>query len=234
MSEMTTNEERRQRIIQVLSEVLERLCDRNDRFIEENNVITRFHALRPPSIAIKYYLQRIAKYSNCSEECFVFALIFIDRLIRTNENFLVNSLNVHRLIITTVMAAAKFFDDQYFNNSYYGKIGGVTCKEINLLEIEFLFMINFNLFVTAHEYKTYNERLMCRRGEESFVEDDGVKKPTTKHYKKPTPSQSSSSNTSNQRTAPYFPPAQNHNPTSSAQANPAQLHYTNDHQQLTR
>jgi len=160
---MKTNEERRQRIIAVLSEVLERLCERNDRFIDESTMITRFHALRPPSIGIKYYLQRIAKYSNCSEECFVLALIFIDRLIRTNENFLVNSLNVHRLVITAVMTGAKFFDDQYFNNSYYGKIGGVSCKEINLLEVEFLFMLNFNLFVTSQEYETYNHRLMYHK-----------------------------------------------------------------------
>merc|ERR1711879_229083 len=30
----------------------------------------------------------------------------------------------------------------------------------NLLEIEFLFMINFNLFVEPSTFKTYNERLM--------------------------------------------------------------------------
>lgn len=174
---MITNEKTRQRIITVLSEVLDRLCERNDHFLSENkghteeeNLVTRFHALRPPSINIKYYLQRIAKYSNCSEECFVLALIFIDRLIRANENFLVTSLNVHRLVITAVMIAAKFFDDQYFNNAYYGKVGGVTCREMNLLEIEFLFMINFNLFVETADFEIYSERLLNHR-----VHDSGNK-----------------------------------------------------------
>lgn len=157
---MKINPERREKLVTVLSDVLNRLCDRNDRFIVNTTPITRFHALRPPQITVKYYLQRIGKYSNCSEECFVLALIYIDRLIRTNTSFLVNSLNVHRLLITSMMLAAKFFDDQYFNNAYFGKVGGVTCKEINLLEIEFLFMINFNLFVAAGTFKTYNERLM--------------------------------------------------------------------------
>lgn len=157
---MKVDQERRDKLIEVLSEVLNRLCERNDRFIMNTTPITRFHALRPPQITVKYYLQRIAKYSNCSEECFVLSLIYIDRLIRTNGNFLVNSLNVHRLLITSMMLAAKFFDDQYFNNAYYGKVGGVSCKEINLLEIEFLFMINFNLYVEADTYRTYNERLM--------------------------------------------------------------------------
>lgn len=73
---------------------------------------------------------RISKYSGCSEECFILSLIYIDRLINQNQNLIVNSLCVHRLIITSLMLAAKFFDDQYFNNAYYGKVGGVNGKGI--------------------------------------------------------------------------------------------------------
>jgi len=158
---MKINVERGIKLVNVLSNVLSRLCERNDRFIIKHTAVTRFHALRAPKITVKAYLNRIAKYSNCSEECFVLALIYIDRLIKRNGNFLVNSHNVHRLLITSVMLAAKFFDDQYFNNSYFGEIGGVSCKEINLLEIDFLFMIKFNLHVGTELYETYNKRLMC-------------------------------------------------------------------------
>jgi len=157
-----SKEERRNKLVNVLADVLTRLCERNDRLMVKNTTVTRFHALQPPQITINFYLKRIAQYSNCSEECFVLALIYIDRLIRKNGNFLVNSLNVHRLIITSIMLGAKFFDDQYFNNTYFGKIGGVSCKEINQLEIEFLFMINFNLFVQTDIYKTYNVRLFSQ------------------------------------------------------------------------
>jgi hypothetical protein len=65
---------------------------------------------------------RIAKYAACSGECFVLALVYIDRIIQSNPTFVVNSLNIHRLLITSVMLAAKFFDDQYFNNAYYAKV----------------------------------------------------------------------------------------------------------------
>merc|ERR1712083_844601 len=60
------------------------------------------------------------------------------------------------------MLAAKFFDDQYFNNAYYGKVGGVNPKEINSLEIEFLCMINFNLYVTTEEYQAYHQSCMTK------------------------------------------------------------------------
>jgi len=188
---MQINEERRIKLVNVLSDVLSRLCERNDRFIVNHTPVTRFHATRAPQITIKSYLHRIAKFSNCSEECFVLALIYIDRLIRKNGNFLVNSLNVHRLMITSIMLGAKFFDDQYFNNAYFGKVGGVSCKEINLLEIEFVFMINFNLYVETDIYETYNKRLMCHA---QPSESDGqrqvaeVKEPVPETQRVATPS----------------------------------------------
>ena len=57
------------------------------------------------------------------------------------------------------MLAAKFFDDQYFNNAYYAKVGGVPCNEINSLEVEFLFMTNFSLFVGTDTYRQYYTEL---------------------------------------------------------------------------
>eukprot|EP00939_MAST-03C_sp_MAST-3C-sp1_P004536 g4536.t1 len=53
------------------------------------------------------------------------------------------------------MLAAKFFDDHYYNNAYYAKIGGVPCSEMNSLELEFLFLINFTLYVEPESYNKY-------------------------------------------------------------------------------
>ena len=120
--------------------------------------MTKFHALRVPAISVKDYLNRIFKYASCSYECFVLALIYIDRVIQRNS-FVVNSLNVHRVVITAVMLAAKFFDDQYYNNAYYAKIGGVPCPEMNSLELEFLFLVNFTLHVPPDVYEKYTREL---------------------------------------------------------------------------
>jgi hypothetical protein len=57
------------------------------------------------------------------------------------------------------MLAAKFFDDQYYNNAYYAQIGGVSTEEINSLEVEFLFMINFSLHVSREIYDQYHREL---------------------------------------------------------------------------
>ena len=48
---------------------------------------------------------------------------------------------------------------QYFNNAYYAKVGGVPCTEINSLEVEFLFLCNFALFVNTETYSQYYTEL---------------------------------------------------------------------------
>mmetsp|Transcript_11665 Transcript_11665/g.40844 ORF Transcript_11665/g.40844 Transcript_11665/m.40844 type:complete len:235 (-) Transcript_11665:36-740(-) len=147
-------------LVRVLACVLQRLVAANDKSTAggPGMAVTKFHALRPPSIGVREYLERILKYASCSNPCFVLALVYIDRLIQRN-NFVLSSLNVHRIIVTSVMLAAKFFDDQYFNNAYYAKVGGVPTAELNALELEFLFSINFALHVPPDVFDKYEAEL---------------------------------------------------------------------------
>ncbi len=153
-------EERSRVLVRTLACVLQKLTDVNRKLeTPASQLITKFHASRPPSISVANYLERINKYAACSSECLVLALIYIDRLIQ-QSNFALTSLNIHRVLITAIMLAAKFFDDQYFNNLYYAKVGGVPCKEINSLEVEFLFLTNFSLHVTEDVFFRYFHELM--------------------------------------------------------------------------
>jgi len=146
-------------VCQVLAMVLERLVEASSNFEQDNSQVTKFHALRAPAIGICKYLERINKYASCSSECFVLALIYIDRLIQRN-NFVLTELNVHRVVITAVLLAAKFFDDAYYNNAYYAKVGGVLVSEMNSLEVEFLFRINFSLRVVPEVFQKYHAELV--------------------------------------------------------------------------
>ena len=103
---------------------------------------------------------RIQRFACCSNECFILALIYIDRLIQRN-NFLLTELNVHRVVITAILLAAKFFDDAYYNNAYYSKVGGVLVSEMNGLEVDFLFRINFSLHVTSELFDKYKAELVA-------------------------------------------------------------------------
>lgn len=167
METTPTEEAEGQAIVQVLAVVLERLVTTNSRRSASSSSSselaqqeqTHFHAQRAPAIGILQYLERIHKYASCSKECFILALIYIDRLIARND-FLLTELNVHRVVITAVLLAAKFFDDAYYNNAYYAKVGGVLVEEMNNLECQFLFKIDFSLRVLPEVFEKYNAELI--------------------------------------------------------------------------
>ncbi|KAL0370526.1 UNVERIFIED_CONTAM: Cyclin-P3-1 [Sesamum angustifolium] len=70
-------------------------------------------------------------------------------------NMCLTSLNIHRLLITSVMVAAKFMDDAFFNNAYYARVGGVSTAELNKLEMKFLFSLDFQLHVSVQTFRKY-------------------------------------------------------------------------------
>jgi len=119
-----------------------------------------FHSLKVPPIGTSDYLNRIVKYAYCSPECFIFALIYLDRLITANKNCHITPYNVHRLLITSVLLAAKVRDDTYYSNAYYSAIGGISNAEINKLEGAFLVLVDFDLFVSPETYDQYRTYLM--------------------------------------------------------------------------
>ena len=102
------------RVLSLLSSVLERSIQRNEKLLEgskSKDVITIFHGSKAPALSIRQYIKRIFRYSKCSNSCFVVALIYIDKFLQLMDAYL-TSLNVHRLLITSVMVAAKFMDDR--------------------------------------------------------------------------------------------------------------------------
>lgn len=147
-------------VISAISKLLTDLVARNDQLPLLPSQITPFHSSRPPAISVKSYLEdRILKYAGCSEETFILALIYMDQMVQFNPDFVISSLNVHRLLITSIMLASKFFDDVYYNNAYYARVGGISNSEVNSLEMEMLRMISFSLFVQPEQYERYRGSL---------------------------------------------------------------------------
>ncbi|KAK4749781.1 hypothetical protein SAY87_027230 [Trapa incisa] len=148
------------RVLSILSGVLERLVARNDRLLasqrfDSDKSLKGFHGARAPAISIPKYLERIYKYTGCSPACFVVGYVYIDRLIHRHPESLVVSLNVHRLLVTSVMVAAKMLDDAHYNNGFYARVGGISNAELNRLEIELLFLLDFGVVVSSRVFESY-------------------------------------------------------------------------------
>lgn len=80
---------------------------------------TPFHALRAPSVSPSNYLARLVRHSHCSRAAFVVALLFLDRAAARVPDLCLNELNVHRLLLTSVLLATKANDDVLYDNSHF-------------------------------------------------------------------------------------------------------------------
>ena len=102
------------RILLILSSVLERTIIKNEKLLKvskKKDVVTIFHGTKAPTLSIQQYVERIYKYSKCSPSCFVVAYIYIERYLQRPDAYLTSS-NVHRLLITSIMIAAKFLENE--------------------------------------------------------------------------------------------------------------------------
>ena len=126
-------------------------------------------------------MERIAAFSGCSPCCLIIGSKYLEDLAVHDSAFLIDSFNGHRLILTSIMIAAKFLDDFYYSNGYWAKVlptldclvklalttlimqvGGIPVAELNGLETEFLFLMKFSLHVKRSAYDEYLVSLLKR------------------------------------------------------------------------
>ena len=148
--------------IQLISLTLDDIIAKNEAENRENNEVnyddSPFVNVKIPKISIEDYLNRIQKYSNLEDSTLVIALIYIDRLLE-NQNIILSKYNVFRILLTAVLLAIKYNEDEIYDNSFFAKIFGVTIKELNKLENEFLDLIEFKLFISRKKFQLYYNRI---------------------------------------------------------------------------
>ena len=67
---------------------------------------------------------------------------------------------IYRIIISSLVLAVKFNEDNFFDNHFYAKVGGLTTKELNDIEYHFLTLINFSLLIDDSVYLRYYSTLI--------------------------------------------------------------------------
>ncbi|CAL1406894.1 unnamed protein product [Linum trigynum] len=156
--EPSQSEQATPRVLTILAHVLEKLVARNDRLLagaDGGKSLNAFHGVRAPNISILKYLERLFKYTDCSPSCFVVGYVYIDRLIHKYPDSLLVSLNVHRLLVTSILVASKMLDDVHQSNAFYAKVGGVSNAELNKLEMELLILLDYGVTVTCRVFESY-------------------------------------------------------------------------------
>lgn len=100
------------------------------------------------------------RYSFASNSCIIAAYYYIHQAVRKDPRLAPSSLSVHRLFITAVVLAAKYFDDVAYNLSYYAKVGGLAVSELAYLELKMLTVLDFRLHISASHFHTLEQDML--------------------------------------------------------------------------
>ena len=107
-----------------------------------------------PKISINEYLIRIVKYTKINISTLILSIASITSLMRKNKNAICYN-NIYKLIITSCLLNSKFYEDSTHSSNFFAKVGGISIKELNYLEMEFYIKCNFSLFQSEENYNTF-------------------------------------------------------------------------------
>eukprot|EP00931_Biecheleriopsis_adriatica_P022577 TRINITY_DN14463_c0_g1_i1.p2 TRINITY_DN14463_c0_g1~~TRINITY_DN14463_c0_g1_i1.p2 ORF type:complete len:227 (-),score=43.74 TRINITY_DN14463_c0_g1_i1:38-718(-) len=113
---------------------------------------TCFDTSSTPPMSLHDYTERLWKFMDCSIECFVIGVAYIQRILETHRQIRVGMLNAHTLAFSSLVVAAKFHEDIVRKNAYYARIGGVCVASLCELESNFLKLLGWRAQVTPDEF----------------------------------------------------------------------------------
>lgn len=149
-------------LAQVLALKLEEYCHNNERIVNKKSTcsdFTTFFSQNKQPFDLEFYMTRLVQYANCSSTAFVIMLVYLDRLQANRRELLLTDMNCHRVVLTALVLAVKYLEDEVFSNCHYASVGGITCKEMNTLEACMLDVLNWDLFVSPETFLAYESGL---------------------------------------------------------------------------
>ncbi|KAL8650889.1 MAG: hypothetical protein Q9226_004959, partial [Calogaya cf. arnoldii] len=149
-------------LVLLISNMLTELVRFNDDIPLKDGRLTRFHSRAPPGISIKDYLQRLTTHATLSPPILLSMVYYIDKLCALYPAFTISSLTVHRFLITSATVASKGLSDSFWTNSLYARVGGVSLKELALLELEFLWRVEWRIVPRPETLRDYYRSLVER------------------------------------------------------------------------
>ncbi|KAF3917169.1 Cyclin-U4-1 [Dactylellina cionopaga] len=152
-------------LVVLISDMLNQLVSLNDGIPLTQGGLTRFHSRAPPTITITDYLHRIALHTTLEPSTLLSMVYYIDLLSNHYPAFTISSLTVHRFLITAATVSSKGLCDSFCTNTFYARVGGISLRELNVLELEFLNRVGWRIVPQAEVLREYYLSLVRRMGE---------------------------------------------------------------------
>lgn len=111
--------------------------------------------------AFKLFVHKILKATQISCTCILVALYYIKRLRFAYPTIHPSNGSEVRLFTTALVLANKYLEDSTFTNKTWSSVSGIPVKELNIMEIEFLSALDFNICISQTQF--YQWTIQCQQ-----------------------------------------------------------------------
>lgn len=128
-----------------------------DLYYSQNDLMSYFHQQQNPMNNPNFenfqdFCEKILGATETSFSLCLCALKLIDRLRARNSGACGSDGFEYRIFIAAYIIAYKYFTERSINNKAWEPVCGMEVSQINIMEIEMLFGISFNINITSEEF----------------------------------------------------------------------------------
>lgn len=115
-----------------------------------------FNLIKPPSLPISQYIVRIRTYSSSATTVvFVNAAYLAFKLCIMLDIAPLTELNCHRFVLALIRCLMKMLEDKRQKQKAFAAVGGLSCADLEKIEIAFLYLCDFNMHVTPEQLQNF-------------------------------------------------------------------------------
>lgn len=92
------------------------------------------------------------------DDLLVLIMMNIDKIM-SNHDFCLTYKNVNRIFYTCLMITQKYYEDNAMTNKCYADLVGITCDELLDMEMEYMNLVDYKLFIKDDEFKNYKQKM---------------------------------------------------------------------------
>ena len=79
--------------------------------------------------------------------------MILDKIL--SNKFILTENNAHKMIFMCFMETQKFYEDESYKNKDYANVCSVNVDELLLMEVSFMEIINYNMFIKDEDFQNY-------------------------------------------------------------------------------
>ena len=124
-----------------------------------DNYSHQYHLSNLDNYDFKDLFEFCCKILRINDNLLVLIMMNLEKVISGGKFILCNK-NINKLFYTCLVVTQKYYEDIPINNKSFAELVDINCDELLDMEIEFMNMVNFSLYIKEEDFEKYKQKII--------------------------------------------------------------------------